>query len=153
MPLSVGTPAPPFELIDQEREPVSLEDLKGEKSLVVFIPFPFSNVCSFELCTIRDRLAALNDLEARVAVITVDTHFTNQKWSNENGFEFPVLSDYWPHGETAMAYDAFNEKVGAANRISYVLDEDAVIRTVIDSGSLGTPREFDEYVEALASID
>lgn len=152
MPLPIGTPAPPFQLINQDREPISLDDLKGEKSLVVFIPFPFSNICSFELCTIRDRLAALNDLEARVAVITVDTHFTNQKWSSENGFEFPVLSDYWPHGQTAMAYDAFNEKVGAANRVTYVLDDDAVIRNVIDSGSLGTAREFDDYVEALAEI-
>ena len=152
MPLDPGTPAPHFELINQDREPVSLNDLKGDKSLVVFIPFPFSNICEFELCTIRDRLAALNDLDAKVAVITVDTHFTNQKWSNENGFEFPVLSDYWPHGEIAMAYDAFNHKVGAANRVTFVLDGDAVIRQVIDSGSLGTPREFDEYVEALATI-
>lgn len=152
MTLDVGVPAPPFDLINQDREPVSLNDLKGDKSLIVFIPFPFSNICEFELCTIRDRLAALNDLDASVAVITVDTHFTNSKWSSENGFEFPVLSDYWPHGETAKAYDAFNEKVGAANRVTYVLDEDAVIRQVIDSGSLGTPREFDEYVEALATI-
>ena len=153
MPLSLGTQAPRFELIDQEREPVSLDDLKGGKSLIVFIPFPFSGICEFELCTIRDRLAALNDLEANVVVITVDTHWTNQKWSSDNGFEFPVLSDYWPHGETAIQYDAFNQKVGAANRVSYILDEDGVIRGVIDSGSLGTPREFDEYVEALAGIE
>lgn len=152
MPLEVGTQAPAFELIDQERQPVSLHDLKGEKALVVFIPFPFSGICEFELCTIRDRLAALNDLDAKVAVITVDTHFTNERWSSENGFQFPVLSDYWPHGEVAKAYDAFNEKVGAANRITYVLDEEGVIREVIDSGSLGTPREFDEYVEALSGM-
>jgi len=87
-----------------------------------------------------------------VVVITVDTHFTNQKWSSDNGFEFPVLSDYWPHGETAKAYGAFNEKVGAANRVSYILDEDGVVRDVIDSGSLGTPREFDDYVAALEAI-
>ncbi len=152
MPLAVGTPAPHFELVDQEREPYSLNDLKGDRSLVVFIPFPFSGICSFELCAIRDRLAALNDLDARVAVITVDTHFTNKKWSDENGFEFPVLSDYWPHGATAIAYDAFNEQVGAANRVSFVLDSDGVIQQVIDSGSLGTPREFDDYVEALAAV-
>ena len=152
MPLEIGTLAPQFELIDQDRNPVSSEDLKGDKSLVVFIPFPFSGLCEFELCTIRDRLAALNELDATVVVITVDTHFTNNKWSTENGFQFPVLSDYWPHGATAIAYDAFNEKVGAANRVTYILDEDAVVQKVIDSGSLGTPREFDEYVEALAEI-
>jgi len=152
MPLAVGTPAPAFELVDQDKNPVSQNDLKGHKSLVVFIPFPFSGICSGELCTIRDRLAALNELDAKVVVITVDTYFTNQKWSSDNGFEFPVLSDYWPHGATAQAFDAFNEKVGAANRVSYVLDDEGIVREVIDSGSLGTPREFDEYVEALAAI-
>ncbi len=152
MPLAVGTPAPAFELVDQDKNPVSQNDLKGHKSLVVFIPFPFSGICSGELCTIRDRLAALNELDAKVVVITVDTYFTNQKWSSDNGFEFPVLSDYWPHGATARAFDAFNEKVGAANRVSYVLDDEGIVREVIDSGSLGTPREFDEYVEALAAI-
>ncbi len=152
MTLEIGTTAPPFELIDQERNPVTNEDLKGQKSVVVFIPFPFSAICEFELCAIRDRLAALNELKAKVVVITVDTHFTNQKWSSDNGFEFPVLSDYWPHGETAKAYGAFNEKVGAANRVSYILDEDGVVRDVIDSGSLGTPREFDDYVAALEAI-
>ena len=64
-----------------------------------------------------------------------------------------MLSDYWPHGATAQAYQAFNEKVGAANRVTYVLDEEGTIRQVIDSGSLGTPREFDDYVEALSAID
>jgi peroxiredoxin (alkyl hydroperoxide reductase subunit C) len=152
MPLDTGTPAPHFELIDQERNPFSLNDLKGEKSLVVFIPFPFSGICSMELCTIRDRLAALNDLDAKVAVITVDTHFTNKRWSDENGFEFPVLSDYWPHGETASAFGAFNDKVGAANRVTFVLDEEGIVQSVIDSGSLGTPREFDDYVTALAAV-
>ena len=97
--------------------------------------------------------ARRQNLDAKVVVITVDTHFTNQKWSEDNGFQFPVLSDYWPHGATAQAYDAFNEKVGAANRVTYVLDEEGMIRQVIDSGSLGTPREFDDYVEALSAID
>ncbi len=152
MTLVVGTPAPAFELSDQERNPVTLHDLKGHKSLIVFIPFPFSNICQSELCTIRDRLAALNDVDANVAVITVNNHFTNKKWSDENGFQFPVLADFWPHGETARAYGAFNEDVGAANRVTYVLDAGGVIRQVIDSGSLGTPREFDDYVEALDAL-
>ncbi|GMQ86367.1 MAG: peroxiredoxin [Acidimicrobiia bacterium] len=153
MTLDIGTMAPPFELIDQERNPVTNEDLKGQKSVVVFIPFPFSGICEGEVCAIRDRLAALNELRAKVIVITVDTHFTNQKWSDDNGFEFPVLSDYWPHGETAKAYGAFNDKVGTANRVSFILDENGVVRDVIDSGSLGTPREFDDYVAALEAIE
>ncbi len=88
-----------------------------------------------------------------VVVITCHAVPVAKKWSDENGFTFPVLSDYWPHGLVATQFGAFNWDVGAANRMSFVLDADGVVRTIIDSGSLGTPREFEEYVAALGEID
>ncbi|MDX1450127.1 MAG: redoxin domain-containing protein, partial [Acidimicrobiia bacterium] len=54
--LDVGTKAPDFSLPNQHREAVTLDDLKGSKSLVVFIPFPFTGTCEAELCMIRDHL-------------------------------------------------------------------------------------------------
>jgi len=152
MHTTIGSPAPAFSLSDQEKNTVTLDDLKGKKSLIVFIPFPFTGICDEESCMIRDHLAALNELEANVAVITCHAVPVNKKWSDENGFTFPVLSDFWPHGAVAMEYGAFNDTVGAANRVSLVLDADGVVRSIIDSGSLGTPREFDEYVAALGQI-
>jgi peroxiredoxin (alkyl hydroperoxide reductase subunit C) len=152
MPATVGSPAPAFSLSDQDKNTVSLDDFKGKKSLIVFIPFPFTGICDEESCMIRDHLAALNDLDANVAVVTCHAVPVAKKWSDENGFTFPVLSDFWPHGAVATEYGAFNETVGAANRVSVVLDADGVVRSVIDSGSLGTPREFDEYVTALGQI-
>jgi len=152
MPAEIGSPAPDFTLPDQSRNPVGLGDLLGRKSLVVFIPFPFTSICSGEVCLLRDNLAQLGDLDANVVVITCDTIPVNKHWSEENGFTFPVLSDFWPHGAAATAYGAFNEKVGAANRQSYVLDETGLVRAIVASDSLGTPREFDEYVGALASL-
>lgn len=152
MTVEIGQPAPPFELIDTLRETRSLEDLKGRKSLLVFIPFPFTGMCEAELCMIRDRLAELNELEANVFVITCDTRPANAKWSELNGFEFPVLSDFWPHGETVKRYGVFNEKTGSAMRATFVLDENAVVRAIVATDSLGTPREFDAYLEALAAI-
>ena len=152
MPVTVGSPAPSFSLIDQDRNTVTLDDLKGKKSLIVFIPFPFTGICDDEGCAIRDRLAALNDLDANVAVITCHAVPVAKKWSDENGFTFPVLSDFWPHGDIASAYGAFNEAVGGANRMTFVLDEDGIVRSVIDSGSLGTAREFDAYVTSLGEI-
>ena len=152
MPVTVGSPAPSFSLIDQDRNTVTLDDLKGKKCLIVFIPFPFTGICDDEGCAIRDRLAALNDLDANVAVITCHAVPVAKKWSDENGFTFPVLSDFWPHGDIASAYGAFNEAVGGANRMTFVLDEDGIVRSVIDSGSLGTAREFDAYVTSLGEI-
>jgi peroxiredoxin (alkyl hydroperoxide reductase subunit C) len=77
---------------------------------------------------------------------------SNAKWSEINGFGFPVLSDFWPHGETVKRYGVFNEKLGCANRATFVLDADGVVREIVATDSLGTPREFDAYTEALARI-
>ena len=150
--MTVGNPAPAFELFDQNRNPVSLESLKGSKSLIVFIPFPYTGNCDDEACTIRDNLSALNEMDANVVIITVHAIPITKKWADENGLTFPVLSDYWPHGETAKAYGAFNETVGAANRYTFVLDAEGVIREVINTESLKIVREYDAYVAALAKI-
>lgn len=148
----VGNPAPAFELLDQDKNPVSLESLKGSKSLIVFIPFPFTGICDDEGCAIRDNLASLSDLDAKVVIITVHAVPVAKKWADEHGFDFPVLSDYWPHGETAKTYGAFNDERGAANRYTFVLDAAGVVREVINTESLGIAREFDAYTAALAKI-
>jgi peroxiredoxin len=152
MTVTIGQPAPDFELYSQDRDQIGLEYLKGSKSLIVFMPFPFTGVCTAEACMLRDETAALKDLDAGVVIITTHAVPTNKKWADENGLEFPVLSDFWPHGEVAQAYGTFNDKVGAANRYTFVLDADGIVRDVINTDSLGTAREFQLYTEALAAI-
>jgi peroxiredoxin (alkyl hydroperoxide reductase subunit C) len=152
MPVQAGSRAPEFALKDQEGNEVTLADLEGAKALVVFIPFPFSSICEGELCAIRDERARLNDLDANVVAISCDTRHANRKWSEDQGFGFPVLSDFWPHGETCRAYGVFNEKVGAANRITFVLDEDGVVREVIDTGSVSIAREIEACFAALEAL-
>ena len=152
MSITVGDRAPNFELLDQDANEVTRASLEGRKSLVVFIPFPFSGICEAELCSIRDNLARLNTLDANVVAISCDTRFVHKKWATDQGFEFPLLSDFWPHGATARSYGSFNEDKGVANRMTYVLDETGVVRAVIDSGSLGVAREMDAYLEALSSF-
>ena len=152
MSVAVGSAAPAFSLTDQDKNTVTLDDLKGKKSLIVFIPFPFTGYCDDEGCAIRDQLATLADLDANVVIITCHAVPVAKKWSDENGFTFPVLSDFWPHGVVATAYGAFNDAVGGANRMTFVLDEDGIVCSIVDSGSLGTPREFEEYVTALGQI-
>ncbi len=151
MPLAAGTPAPDFTLVDQYRKKVSRADLAGRQALVVFIPYPFTGVCRRELCELRDNLADLADLDAAVVAITCDTQPANSHWAKEEGFTFPVLSDYWPHGEVARAYDTFNETFGYAERTTYVLDPEGVITHAFHSDTLGTPRDFETYKEALAA--
>lgn len=152
MTAEIGSPAPAFELADQNREKFSSHSLRGNKSLVVFIPFAFSGVCGGELCEIRDRLNHLSDLDASVVVITTDSAFANKAWAEANGFEFPILADFWPHGATAQAFGCFNDKVGVANRFTYVLDEDGIVRDIVNSEAIPEAREFDRYLESLAAV-
>ncbi len=152
MPAEIGAPAPAFSLSNPDKEVMTLDDFKGRKTLVVFIPFPFTGNCESELCTLRDHLADLNDLDANVVAISCDTPFANGAWSKQNGFGFPVLSDFWPHGEVCQAYDAFNEPTGSATRTTFVLDAEGIVRDIIATGSLGIIREYDAYVEALGKI-
>lgn len=151
MPIDVGERAPAFSLIDQHGQTVGSEDLLGGKALVVFIPLPFSAVCEAELCAVRDNLSGLNDLDARVVVITCDTWLVNHAWAEQQGFAFPVLSDFWPHGEVSRAFGTFSEKSGTARRSTFVLDAGGVVRRVITSGPF-EPRPFDQYVDALAEL-
>ncbi|MEE8331154.1 MAG: redoxin domain-containing protein [Acidimicrobiia bacterium] len=150
--IEVGQPAPPFTLRNIDKAEMSLDDFKGSKTLLVFIPFPFTGICEGELCLLRDSLADLNDMDANVVVVTTTPLPSNAAWAEKNGFEFPILSDFWPHGEVVKAYGVFNDKVGAANRTTFVLDAEGIVSDVISSPDLGTPREHALYEQALAVI-
>ena len=65
MSVDVGSPAPAFTLPDQDRQLVSLDALRGRPVVLAFFPAAFSSVCTSELCTIGDRLAALNAAKAQ----------------------------------------------------------------------------------------
>lgn len=149
MPLQPGAAAPDFTLPDQDRNPVSLAKSTGTRRLLVFMPFPFTRVCEGELCTIRDNLHALSSRDVEVLVVTCGMTSTNKRWASEQGFTFPILSDFWPHGEVTRAYDCFNEAIGVPERATFTIDESGIVRAVVVSESLGTERDFAEYTNSL----
>ena len=152
MTATIGQPAPDFSLPDQAGNPVALADLAGSKCLIVFMPSPFTGICDGEVCAIRDDAAALDGLDARVVVITCHARPTNARWAEEHGIKFPVLSDFWPHGSVSTAYGTFNEERGVANRTTFVLDSEGVVREIVASDSLRTARQHDAYAKALAGV-
>lgn len=151
MTLEIGTSAPDFTLRNQHREPVSLSDLKGTKSVIVFIPYAFTGTCESELCQIRDEYGLFEEANARVVVITCNTLHANKAWAEQRGFQFDILSDFWPHGAVARAYDSFNETLGSADRTTYFLDQDGVITGLTRSEELRVGRDFEDYRTALRS--
>lgn len=148
--LEPGRPAPPFSLRDQHSDQVSLDDMKGQPGLIVFMPLAFTRVCSGEMGELRDNLATLG--KARLVVITCDNVPTNRAWAESSGFEFPILSDFWPHGEVTRAYGCFDERIGVARRSTFVIDDEAIITDVISTDHLREARPFDAYVEALSAL-
>lgn len=145
-----GRPAPDFSLRNQHSDQVSLDDLKGEPALIVFMPLAFTPVCSGEMSEFRDNLAALGD--AGLVVITCDNVPTNRAWAQSSGFEFPILSDFWPHGEVTRAFGCFDERMGVARRSTFVIDDAGIVTDVISSDHLRRPRPFDAYLDALSAL-
>ncbi|MFE6966203.1 peroxiredoxin [Agromyces sp. NPDC057679] len=149
MPLQIGAPAPDFELVDQHGRTVGLAGLRAEKPVVlVFFPLAFSRTCQGELCALRDDLSLFEDAGVHLVGVSVDSKFALRAWAEEEGYEFPLLSDFWPHGEVARAYDAFVEDRGYAARATFVIDEAGVIRAAFAKPA-GEPRSIEQYREAL----
>ena len=150
--LTVGESAPDFTLRDQNGKPVSLSDYRGTKSVViVFYPFAFSGICTGELCEIRDNLGAFESDAVQVLTISCDHMFTQRAWSDAQGYSFPVLSDYWPHGGTAQAYGVFDESGGFSKRGTFLIDSDGVVRWALVNGR-SEKRDFGGYRSALKEL-
>ena len=150
--LSVGTIAPDFELKDQHGAKISLSSFKGAKNVVVlFIPFAFTGTCTGELCAIRDDLAAFQNDDVQVLAISCDSPFTQKVFAEQEGYKFPVLADFWPHGATAKAYQIFNEDLGCALRGTFIIDKTGVIRWAVVNG-LGDARNNGDYKAAIAAL-
>jgi peroxiredoxin len=149
MPLEAGQHAPAFRLLSQKREFVELSDFAGSELMLVFMPYAFTRTCEGEMCSLRDNLDHLQSKGAKVVVITCDTNNSNRVWAEQHGFHFPILSDFWPHGQVSRSYDSFDEQWGYAKRTTYVIDGEGVITEVIGSPDLRTPRNPAEYEAAL----
>ena len=153
MGVASGQEAPDFALKDQDGNEVTLSTFRGNQNVViVFYPFTFTGVCEGELCSLRDNLAEFEAVKAQVLAISCDTRHAQKQWATQQGFTFPVLSDFWPHGAVARAYGVFNEQLGCANRATFVIDKDGKVVDTFASENLGTPRERAEYEAALAKL-
>jgi peroxiredoxin len=151
--VDVGQAAPDFTLKDQDGNDVTLSSFRGGQSVVlVFYPFTFTGVCQGELCSLRDDLSDFEQVKAQVLAISCDSRHAQKQWSEQQGFNFPVLSDFWPHGAVAKAYGVFNEQLGCANRATFVIDPRGDVVDRFESPGLGTPRERAEYEAALAKL-
>jgi Peroxiredoxin len=152
MALENDTRAPDFELPNQFGEPVRLSSFRGRSAVaLVFFPLAFSGTCTGELCELRDHLDLFADNDVELLGISVDSKFTLRAWAEQEGYSFSLLADFWPHGQVVKEYGVFLNDKGFANRATFVIDVDGVIRESFITAP-GEPRSLEAYQAALEEI-
>ena len=152
MAVEIGDQAPDFELRDQHGTPVRLSGFRGAKHVVlVFYPLAFSPVCSNELYAMRDEFPEVTRDDVALLTVSVDSTYAHRAWSDAEHFEFELLSDFWPHGEVAKQYGVFDPERGIANRGTFIIDKDGVVRWKVVNPVLQA-RDLAEYSKALAAL-
>ena len=152
MSIKTGDLAPDFELVNQFGEKVSLSFFRGKKNVVlVFFPFAFTGTCTGELCALRDDQSAFQNESIELLAISCDAMFTQKVFAEKEGYNFPLLSDFWPHGAVAMKYGVFNEDRGLVLRGTFIIDKAGIVRwSVVNSPA--EARKIEDYRSALASL-
>jgi peroxiredoxin len=150
MSINIGDKIPSFSLVSNNKENMSDEDFLGNKTSFVFIPFPFSSVCDKEVCELRDNFSNNSDAPDTV-IITVCARPTNDAWVKHYNLEYPVLADFWPHGEVSKKFGCFNDQVGISMRVTYITDENNVVTNIIKTDEIIEPRNIEDYKEAYSS--
>jgi mycoredoxin-dependent peroxiredoxin len=149
---AVGALAPDFELLDQHGTHVRLSSFRGSRNvLLVFYPWSFSGVCTGELCVLRDDLASFQNDDSQLLAVSIDSKYVQRVFADREGLEFPVLADFWPHGEVARRYGVFDDVAGVALRGTFVIDREGIVRWSVLRG-IPDARDPNEYRRVLSEL-
>ncbi|OLT46931.1 peroxiredoxin [Saccharomonospora sp. CUA-673] len=152
MAVEVGSEAPDFTLNDYNKQEVTLSSYRGDKPvLLVFYPFAFSGICQGELCQLRDEFADYEGEGVQILGVSVDTPFSLKAWAEQQGYQFPLLSDFWPHGEVAKKYGVFNDQAGLAVRGTFLIDKEGVVKYA-EVNQPGEARDQEAWKKAVAQL-
>ncbi|MDX6727718.1 MAG: thioredoxin-dependent peroxiredoxin [Baekduia sp.] len=150
-----GQPAPDFELPDQSGEPVRLSSFRGRKVVLYFYPKANTPGCTTQACGVRDHETDYAAAGAVVLGVSPDPVKAVRKFHEKQALNFELLAD--EHHEVCERYGVWVEKsmygktYMGAQRSTFVIDEDGVIRKVIKKAK---PETHDEDVlAALGALD
>ena len=152
MSLDLGQAAPDFTLRDQHGQRTSLSSFRGHKAVVaMFYPYAFSRVCTGELCEVVDSLSTFVSDDVQILAVSCDPMFTLRAFAEQEGLTFPLLSDFWPHGEVAGAYGVLNADRGCAERSTFIIDRHGVVRWLVHN-QMAESRDLTEQAGVLARL-
>lgn len=156
MSIQVGQPAPNFSLFNTEKTKISLSDYRGKNLVILFFPLAFTGVCTNEMCSMRDSMAAYNGMNAEVVGISVDSLFVLDRFKKENQLNFQLLSDFNKEVTTQYGclYDTFVfDMHGVSKRSAFVLDKDGIVRYAEVLEVAGDLPDFNAIQECLKSLN
>jgi peroxiredoxin len=153
--IQTGQAAPDFSLYNSDKKQVALSDYKGKNVLLLFFPLAFTGVCTTELCSVRDNIAAYNDVNATVLGISVDSLFTLDKFKKEQGLNFDLLSDF--NKETSTAYGSIYEDFvlgmkGVSKRSAFVIDKEGIVQYAEVLDDAGKIPDFEQIMKVLEQL-
>jgi peroxiredoxin len=155
MSVEVGDQAPELTVVNNERKSVTLGDLQGKTTVLVFFPGAFTGGCQTEACTFRDALSDYNDLGAQVYGVSVDSFFAQNAFVSENSLNFPFLSDYTRKTIEDYGIPVNNfagmEGYTTSMRAVFVLDSQGAIRFKTVVAPTEQP-DFEEIKQAVSQL-
>jgi peroxiredoxin len=152
MSINVGDLAPDFTARNHKGEEVTLSSFRGKKNVtLVFFPFAFTGICTGELCALRDDLGSYENDSSELLAISCDTVPTLGVFAEKEGYNFSLLSDFWPHGEISKKYGVFEEVRGCAIRGTFIIDKNGVLQWKVVN-AIGDKRNEGDYKEVLARL-
>ena len=128
--IAPGTPAPDFTLADQDGNEVSLADLRGQTTVLVFYPLDFSPVCTDQLNVYQEVLGDLEREGVRLLGVSVDSAFAHKAFQDHLGIDIPLLADFHPKGEVARSFGVFIDERGHSERALVMIDPEGVVSWV-----------------------
>jgi peroxiredoxin len=126
--LKVGELAPQFELMNQDKQPVKLSDLRGKKVVLLFYPMDFSPVCTQEHCTFGPELGKIAPTSNTVVFgVSCDSPFCHAAFKKQYSIPYDLLSD--PTRKMVKAYGMFagEEPYNCSKRGTVIIDREGRI--------------------------
>jgi peroxiredoxin (alkyl hydroperoxide reductase subunit C) len=123
-----GSRAPDFTLSDQDGNEVSLSDLEGQTTVLVFYPLDFSPTCSDQLNVYQEVMPDLEAQGAKLYGISVDSAFAHKAFRDQLGVSIPLLADFEPKGAVARDYGVYIDGRGHNQRALVMIGPDLTVQ-------------------------
>ena len=131
MKIKVGDLAPDFTLQSHLDKEVTLSDYRGKTTVLVFFPQAFTPVWTSQIPSYEAEYATFAELNVQVLGISIDHIPVLKAWAESiGGISYPLISDFWPHGEVAKQYGVFREQEGRSERAIFIIDKQGIVQYV-----------------------